>query len=103
VRNLGIASPHDFFTDHVDLRPTLMLLTGLKDDYIKLENAIDSWTTERDALAAQRPAASQAAHSLRSGASCARLFLRRGARRLRRVTARLFHAYPTLAVRGWGA
>jgi len=119
VRNLGITSPHDFFTDHVDLRPTLMLLTGLKDDYtsdgrailelidpsvlpsslhahsatllqlgqvykqinapfgelakstlkvsthaitsnsngdhtyIKLENAIALWTTERDALAAQ--------------------------------------------------
>ena len=119
VRNLGITSPHDFFTDHVDLRPTLMLLTGLKDDYasdgrailelidpsvlpsslhahsatllqlgqvykqinapfgelakstlkvstraitsnsnddqtyIKLENAIASWTKERDALAAQ--------------------------------------------------
>jgi hypothetical protein len=119
VRNLGITAPHDFFTDHVDLRPTLMLLTGLQDDYAsdgrailelidpsvlpsslhahsatllqlgqvykqinapfgelakstlkvsthaitsnsngdqtysKLENAIASWTTERDALAAQ--------------------------------------------------
>jgi hypothetical protein len=119
VRNLGVTSPHEFFTDHVDLRPTLMLLSGLKDDYpsdgraileliqpsalpnslhahsatllqlgqvykqinapfgqlakstlkvsthaitsssngdqtyIKLESAIASWTTERDALAAQ--------------------------------------------------
>jgi hypothetical protein len=33
VRNLGITEPADFFTDHVDLRPTIMLLTGLKDDY----------------------------------------------------------------------
>src|SRR6516164_4420588 len=40
VRNLGITSPHDFFTDHVDLRPTLMLLTGLKDDYTSDGRAI---------------------------------------------------------------
>jgi hypothetical protein len=33
VRHLGITEPEDFFTDHVDARPTLMLLTGLKDDY----------------------------------------------------------------------
>jgi hypothetical protein len=33
VKNLGVTSPSDFFTDHVDLRPTIMMLTGLKDDY----------------------------------------------------------------------
>lgn len=33
VRNLGVTSPHDFFTDPVGLRPTLILLAGLKDDY----------------------------------------------------------------------
>jgi hypothetical protein len=33
VRNLGITRPSDFFTDHVDMRPTMMLLTGLTDDY----------------------------------------------------------------------
>jgi hypothetical protein len=33
VRNLGVTQPGDFFTDHVDLRPTIMLLTGLTDDY----------------------------------------------------------------------
>ena len=33
VRNLGVTDPSDFFTDHVDVRPTLMLLTGLTDDY----------------------------------------------------------------------
>ena len=33
VRNLGVTQPDDFFTDHVDLRPTMMLLTGLTDDY----------------------------------------------------------------------
>src|ERR1700751_89249 len=33
VKNLGITQPSDFFTDHVDLRPTIMLLTGLTDDY----------------------------------------------------------------------
>jgi hypothetical protein len=33
VRNLGITQPQDFFTDHVDVRPTLMTLTGLTDDY----------------------------------------------------------------------
>lgn len=33
VRNLGVTQPTDFFTDHVDMRPTLMLLTGLTDDY----------------------------------------------------------------------
>ena len=33
VRNLGVTEPHDFFTDHVDLRPTIMTLLGLKDDY----------------------------------------------------------------------
>lgn len=33
VKNLGITSPEDFFTDHVDVRPTLMMLTGLTDDY----------------------------------------------------------------------
>jgi hypothetical protein len=25
VRNLGVTEPGDFFTDHVDLRPTIML------------------------------------------------------------------------------
>lgn len=33
VRNLGLTKPTDFFTDHVDVRPTMMFLTGLKDDY----------------------------------------------------------------------
>ncbi len=33
VKNLGISQPSDFFTDHVDLRPTMMFLTGLRDDY----------------------------------------------------------------------
>jgi hypothetical protein len=33
VRNLGVTQPTDFFTDHVDVRPTLMFLTGLTDDY----------------------------------------------------------------------
>src|SRR5215472_7416326 len=33
VRNLGVTQPQDFFTDHVDVRPTLMTLTGLTDDY----------------------------------------------------------------------
>jgi len=33
VRNLGVTQPSDFFTDHVDVRPTLMYLSGLTDDY----------------------------------------------------------------------
>lgn len=33
VRNIGVSQPTDFFTDHVDLRPTMMYLLGLKDDY----------------------------------------------------------------------
>ncbi len=33
VKNLGVTEPRDFFTDHVDLRPTMMTLLGLKDDY----------------------------------------------------------------------
>src|SRR4029077_19570178 len=33
VKELGVTRPRDFFTDHVDLRPTLMMLTGLTDDY----------------------------------------------------------------------
>jgi hypothetical protein len=33
VRNLGVTQPRDFFTDHVDERPTLLFLTGLTDDY----------------------------------------------------------------------
>lgn len=33
VKNLGITKPNDFFTDHVDLRPTMMALLGLTDDY----------------------------------------------------------------------
>ena len=33
VQNLGITQPTDFFTDHVDVRPTMMSLLGLKDDY----------------------------------------------------------------------
>jgi hypothetical protein len=33
VKNLGVTEQRDFFTDHVDLRPTMMFLTGLKDDY----------------------------------------------------------------------
>ncbi|MBV8114144.1 MAG: hypothetical protein JO300_05345 [Silvibacterium sp.] len=33
VTNLGITRPSDFFTDHVDVRPTMMYLTGLTDDY----------------------------------------------------------------------
>ena len=33
VKNLGVTKPQDFFTDHVDLRPTMMTLLGLSDDY----------------------------------------------------------------------
>ena len=33
VKNLGVTEPEDFFTDHVDVRPTMMFLLGLKDDY----------------------------------------------------------------------
>jgi hypothetical protein len=33
VKKLGVTNPSDFFTDHVDLRPTMMMLTGLTDDY----------------------------------------------------------------------
>jgi hypothetical protein len=33
VRNLGVTKPTDFFSDHVDLRPTMMYLLGLRDDY----------------------------------------------------------------------
>jgi hypothetical protein len=33
VRHLGVTQPSDFFTDHVDLRPTMLFLTGLTDDY----------------------------------------------------------------------
>ena len=33
VRNLGVTQPEDFFTDHVDVRPTMLYLAGLKDDY----------------------------------------------------------------------
>ncbi len=33
VQNLGVTQPSDFFTDHVDVRPTIMELTGLTDDY----------------------------------------------------------------------
>lgn len=33
VKNLGVTQPGDFFTDHVDVRPTMMSLVGLKDDY----------------------------------------------------------------------
>lgn len=33
VKNLGVTETADFFTDHVDVRPTIMLLTGLTDDY----------------------------------------------------------------------
>lgn len=33
VRNLGVTGPDAFFTDHVDVRPTIMSLVGLTDDY----------------------------------------------------------------------
>jgi hypothetical protein len=33
VHSLGVTKPTDFFTDHVDVRPTIMELTGLTDDY----------------------------------------------------------------------
>ncbi len=33
VRKLGVTDPGDFFTDHVDVRPTLLFLLGLTDDY----------------------------------------------------------------------
>src|SRR6202035_5029645 len=33
VRTLGVTKPSDFFTDHTDVRPTMMYLLGLKDDY----------------------------------------------------------------------
>src|SRR5260370_36448969 len=31
IRNLGVTD--NFFSDHVDVRPTIMWLTGLTDDY----------------------------------------------------------------------
>jgi hypothetical protein len=33
VRPIGVTRPDDFFTDHTDVRPTMMYLLGLKDDY----------------------------------------------------------------------
>jgi hypothetical protein len=33
VHNFGVTGPKDFFTDHVDLRPTMLFLLGLRDDY----------------------------------------------------------------------
>jgi hypothetical protein len=33
VKNLGITQPTDFFTDHADVRPTMMALVGLTDNY----------------------------------------------------------------------
>jgi hypothetical protein len=33
VRKLGVTDPGDFFSDHVDVRPTMMFLAGLPDDY----------------------------------------------------------------------
>ena len=33
VRNLGITNPADFFSDHADLRPTILMLLGLEDDH----------------------------------------------------------------------
>jgi hypothetical protein len=34
VRRGGITQPIDFFSDHTDVRPTMMYLLGLKDDYV---------------------------------------------------------------------
>src|SRR6202162_54350 len=33
VRPIGVTQPTDFFTDHTDVRPTMMYLVGLTDDY----------------------------------------------------------------------
>jgi hypothetical protein len=33
VRPIGVTQPTDFFTDHTDVRPTIMYLVGLNDDY----------------------------------------------------------------------
>lgn len=33
IKNLGVTRPRQFFTDHVDVRPTMMYLLGLTDDY----------------------------------------------------------------------
>ncbi len=33
VRPIGVTQPSDFFTDHTDVRPTMMYLLGLNDDY----------------------------------------------------------------------
>ena len=33
VRPIGVTQPTDFFTDHTDVRPTMMYLLGLSDDY----------------------------------------------------------------------
>jgi hypothetical protein len=33
VRPIGVTQPNDFFTDHTDVRPTMMYLVGLNDDY----------------------------------------------------------------------
>jgi hypothetical protein len=33
VRPIGVTQPNDFFTDHTDVRPTMLYLLGLNDDY----------------------------------------------------------------------
>jgi hypothetical protein len=33
VRPIGVTQPADFFSDHTDVRPTMMYLVGLNDDY----------------------------------------------------------------------
>jgi hypothetical protein len=49
VANLGVTGPHDFFTDHVDVRPTMMFLTGLADDY-QHDGRVITEVIDRDVL-----------------------------------------------------
>jgi hypothetical protein len=47
VRNLGVSS--SFFSDHVDVRPTLLFLSGLQDDYLH-DGRVILETIDRSAL-----------------------------------------------------
>jgi hypothetical protein len=69
VTNLGVTTPSQFFTDHVDVRPTIMLLTGLTDDYshdgrsiLELINP----TVLPTALGAHRPTALRLGQALKA-------------------------------------
>jgi hypothetical protein len=49
VLNLGVTQPRDFFTDHVDVRPTMMFLAGLTDDY-QHDGRVITEVIDRDVL-----------------------------------------------------